>query len=143
VPDLLVAEGRFGIALGEPLDAARATFEQALAEACAADPWLREHPVEIEWWGGKFGPGRLPAGHPLQDSMKAAHDSVASGRRQDVWGAPYGSDLWQMNGAGVPTLQYGPGDAALAHSANESVPCEEVLTTARALAMLALDVCGT
>ena len=42
----------------------------------------------------------------------------------------------------IPTLQYGPGNAKLAHGAAESVPIEEVITTARTLALLALDVCG-
>ncbi len=42
----------------------------------------------------------------------------------------------------MPTLQYGPGDAALAHSADELVPVSEVRTAARALALLALDICG-
>jgi len=48
-----------------------------------------------------------------------------------------------MEGAGVPTLQYGPGDAALAHSTDELVPTSEVRTAARALALLAMEVCGT
>ena len=55
VPDLLVAEGRLGVAIGEPVDAARADLEAAVTEACDADPWLRAHPVEVEWWGGQFG----------------------------------------------------------------------------------------
>jgi acetylornithine deacetylase len=43
---------------------------------------------------------------------------------------------------GVPTVHYGPGDARLAHGPDESVPLAEVRTTARALAVLALDHCG-
>ena len=43
---------------------------------------------------------------------------------------------------GVPTIHYGPGDAALAHAPNESVPIPEVLTATKALALLALDLCG-
>jgi len=42
---------------------------------------------------------------------------------------------------GVPTLQYGPGEAARAHGPDEHVPLDQVLTTARALALLALDMC--
>ena len=43
---------------------------------------------------------------------------------------------------GVPTLQYGPGDVALAHAADESVALDEVHTAARALAVLAVEMCG-
>lgn len=142
VPDLLVAEGRLGVALDEPVAAARAALEEAVAAACRQDAWLAEHPVQVEWWGGQFAPGRLPSGSDLDRRMAAAH-AAAGGGRQRTWGAPYGSDLRLMAGHGqVPTLHYGPGDTALAHAPNESVPVTEVLTATRALALLAVDVCG-
>jgi acetylornithine deacetylase len=142
VPDLLVAEGRLGVALDEPVQDARLAFEQAVATACDGDPWLQDHPVSVQWWGGQFASGRLTAGSDLADRVAAAH-RAAGGAGQATWGAPYGSDLRLMNGiGGVPTLHYGPGDAALAHAPNESVPIPEVLTATRALALLALDVCG-
>ncbi len=143
VPDLLVAEGRLGVAIGEPTADARADLEDAVAAACERDPWLREHPVEVEWWGGQFASGRIPPGSDLVDRVRAAH-WAAGGRPQDVYGAPYGSDLRLLTGlAGIPTLQYGPGDARLAHGPDESVPLDEVATAARTLALVALDVCGT
>ena len=142
VPDLLVAEGRLGVALDEPVDEARAALEQALAAACDVDDWLRSLPVEVEWWGGQYASGRLPAGSDLLERVAAAHGSV-SGASQATWGGPYGSDLRLLTGlGGIPTLHYGPGDAALAHGPDEQVPLAEVHTTARALAVLALDVCG-
>ena len=142
VPDLLVAEGRFGVALDEPVTTARAALETAVADACSADAWLRDHPVTVEWWGGQFASGRLPESSDLAARMAAAHATVGGGR-QESWGAPYGSDLRLLSGIGnIPTLHYGPGDALLAHAPDESVPLTEVATAARALAMLALDVCG-
>lgn len=142
VPDLLIAEGRLGVALGEPPEKARDHLEQAVAAACETDPWLRDHPVTVEWWGGQFASGRLPVDSDLMARVAAAH-AVAGGGRQDTWGAPYGSDLRLMAGHGIPTLHYGPGDAALAHGPHESVPLAEVAAAARTLTALALDVCGT
>ena len=142
VPDLLVAEGRMGVAIGEPVETARAALEEAVADACATDPWLREHPVELEWWGGQFASGRLSGDSDLIPRVQAAHQ-VAGGAAHDVYAAPYGSDLRLLTGlAGIPTLQYGPGDAMLAHGPAESVPLDDVFTTARTLALLALDICG-
>ena len=141
VPDLLVAEGRLGVALDEPVADARRSLEDAVAGACADDPWLAEHPVVVEWWGGQFAPGRLAAGSDLAERVGRAH-ARAGGGAQESWGAPYGSDLRLLAGAGIPTLHYGPGDARLAHAADERVPLAEVHTAARALALLALDVCG-
>jgi acetylornithine deacetylase len=143
VPDLLVAEGRLGVALGEPPEQAKAEFELAIAEACAADTWLRAHPVEVEWWGGQFDSGRLPADSDLVERVAASHHLASGGRPNEVWAAPYGSDLRLMTNIGkVPTLQYGPGNVALAHGPDENVLTEDVQLTARTLALIALDICG-
>ena len=56
VPDVLTADGRLGVAIGEDVEDARQALTNVISEACAADPWLREHPVRVEWWGGQFAP---------------------------------------------------------------------------------------
>ena len=141
VPEVLVAEGRLGVALDEPVAAARADLERAVAQACDADPWLRDNPVHVEWWGGAFAPGRLPGHSDLVQRVTSAHAQV-SARSPQTWAAPYGSDLRLLtNLAGVPTLHYGPGDGALAHGPDESVSLDEVLACTRVLALLALDIC--
>jgi len=143
VPDLLVAEGRLGVALGEDVAAARAALEQAVDEANSRDPWLRDHPVEVEWWGGQFASGQLPADSDLLQRVAGAHAMASTARAQDTWIAPYGSDLRLLTGiGGIPTLQYGPGDVRLAHGPDESVPIADVVVTARALAILVVDICG-
>ncbi len=143
VPDLLIAEGRLGVALDEPVEDAKAEFEAAVDTACQADDWLRTHPVEVEWWGGQFASGRLAADSDLVERMKRAHGIASALRPQEVWAAPYGSDLRLLVGRGkIPTLQYGPGDVALAHGPDELVPVEDIVITARALALMALDICG-
>lgn len=143
VPDLLVAEGRMGVAIGEPVADARQALELAVAEVCDGDPWLRDHPVEVEWWGGEFASGSIASDSDLVARVGRAHRAATGDAGlPDVHGAPYGSDLRLLTGEGIPTLQYGPGDARLAHGPAESVPVDEVLVTARTLALLALDVCG-
>jgi acetylornithine deacetylase len=141
VPDLLIAEGRYGVRLGEPVEQARQAFEHAVAQACAADDWLRDHPVKITWPGGVFASGLLPEGDPLlEDTLQAATAAGASAV-PEVKGGPYGSDLRQYAAAGIPTLQYGPGDVRYAHAVDEHVPVAEVLHCARAYALLALRRC--
>ena len=142
VPDLLVAEGRLGVALGEPVEHARAELEQCLAEVSADDPWLREHPVRVEWPGGQFAPGMLAADSPLPALVAGAHRRI-TGRTPDVHGAPYGSDLRLLTGlGGIPTLHYGPGNVRHAHAPDESVPVDELVTVTRTLVLLAAQVCG-
>lgn len=143
VPDLLTAEGRLGVAIGEDVADARAAFELAVADACDDDPWLRDHPVAVQWWGGQFAPGLTDVDDAIVDVVRRGHAAV-SDRPQAVWGTPYGSDLRLLrNLGGIPTVHYGPGDAGLAHGPAESVPIAELLTATRALALIALDHCGT
>ncbi|MGW4019917.1 ArgE/DapE family deacylase [Streptomyces sp. NPDC005009] len=143
VPDLLVAEGRFGVRLGEEPADARAGFERCVAEACAADPWLREHPAVVSWPGGQFASGRLPEGHVLADVVGSAYADATGGPRPRRRGATYGSDLRHYTGAGIPTLQYGPGDIAVAHSEREHVSLREVVEAARTLVLTVLRTVGT
>ncbi|MFI1768658.1 ArgE/DapE family deacylase [Streptomyces sp. NPDC020800] len=143
VPDLLVAEGRLGVRLGEEVADARAELERCVAEACAAHPWLREHPASVSWTGGQFASGRLPEGHPLRDEVRdACADAGGWAARPRERGAPYGSDLRLYAGAGIPTLQYGPGDVRVAHSPRERVSVSEVVAVARALAVTVLRSTG-
>lgn len=141
VPDVLVAEGRLGVALGEPVEHARAALERAVAEVCAEDPWLAGHPVAVEWWGGQFGSGQVAADSRAALAVAAAHATV-TGARPPTYGVPYGSDQRLLTAAGVPTVLYGPGDVALAHSPDESVPIAELVTATRTFITLLAQVCG-
>ncbi|HEX2072970.1 MAG TPA: ArgE/DapE family deacylase [Geodermatophilus sp.] len=141
VPDRLVAEGRYGVQIGEPIDKAQAAFETRLAEICARNPWLAEHPVRVTWTGGAFASGQLAPGHPLLPAMQRAVED-AGGPRPPERVLPGGSDLRLYTAAGIPTLHYGPGDLHLAHGPLERVPVAEVVTAARAFALLTLRSCG-
>ena len=141
VPDLLVAEGRLGVALGEPVEHARADLEATIAEVCADDPWLAQHPVVVEWPGGQFAPGQLAEDSPLLALVSGAHTAL-HGDVPDVHGAPYGSDLRLLTAGGIPTLHYGPGDVRDAHSPHESVAVDELVRVTRTLVLLAARVCG-
>ncbi|MBB3325656.1 ArgE/DapE family deacylase [Microlunatus antarcticus] len=129
VPDRLVAEGRYGLRVEEDPAAARAELEAAVAEAADEHPYLRDHPPVVTWPGGRFAGGHLPTGHPFAAQVGAAHAAVTGGEVPGVLGAPWGSDLRLYNGAGVPTLHYGPGDVRLAHGPDENVPVAQVETT--------------
>jgi acetylornithine deacetylase len=141
VPDRLVAEGRYGVRVGEPVELARKVFEDRLGKICAGHPWLAEHPVRITWTGGAFASGELPAGHPLLPAVQSAVADAGGGTPQERAIAA-GSDLRLYAAAGVPTLHYGPGDLHLAHGPLEKVPLAEVVTAGRALALLTLRSCG-
>jgi len=116
-------------------------FEDRVAAICAGHPWLATHPVRVTWTGGAFASGQLPAGHPLLPAVRAAVADAGGGVPEER-AIPAGSDLRLYAAAGVPTLHYGPGDLHLAHGPLEKVPLAEVVTAARAFALLTLRTCG-
>lgn len=140
VPDRLVAEGRFGVRIDETVEQAVAAFEAVVAAAAADDDWLREHPVRVTWPGGMFAPGALPDGHPLLDDVRAAVRTVR-GSTPASTGGPWGSDLRHYARAGIPMLQYGPGDVRHAHATDERVELADVFACARVYALTALRLC--
>lgn len=139
VPDLLVAQGRVGVPLDMAPERARLRVERAVAQACAADPWLSSHPATVSWPGGQFAPGRTPVSDPLVTQVTDAAVAVRQPRPR-IHAAPYGSDLRLYGGiGGMPTVHYGPGHIRWAHAAGEQVPVAQTLAVARALAVLTAD----
>jgi len=142
VPDLLLAEGRLGVALGESPQAAREDLERCVAEVCAQDPWLKANPVQVDWFGGQFASGSIPEDHPLIGLVSGIHQDL-QGTPPAIHGAPYGSDLRLMVGLGhIPTLHYGPGNVKRAHAPNEGVPISHLRATTEALALAIIRFCG-
>jgi acetylornithine deacetylase len=142
VPDLLIAEGRLGVKLGESVVDARRTFEAFVQRACEGDAWLRDNPVIVTWPGGQFASGSIGEGHAFIDEVaRSVSDLGMPVPLQKA--APYGSDLRLYNGiGGIPTLHIGPGDVRFAHAPREQVSLSETIAVARALALLAARRCG-
>ena len=134
VLDRVVAYGRYGVRLGQTPNDAEADLRAAIAEACAADDFLAEHPATVEITGGRFGSARVAADHELPVVLAEVAASVM-GRRPALVGEPYGADMQMfINHGDTPCVIFGPGDVRVAHSADEFVPLDEVETCARVLA---------
>jgi acetylornithine deacetylase len=132
VLDRVVVEGRYGVRLGQSVEDAEADLLRAISTAWSADDFLRQFPVRLEVTGGKFGSAEVPVDHPLPNAIAAAAERV-TGTRPPLVGVPYGADMRLFINEGIPCVMYGPGDVRLAHTADERVPLEEVVTCARVL----------
>ena len=113
VPDRLVFEGRLGVRVGEPLEAARAAFEARLREVVPD--------LELAWTGGQFGSADTPADHPLARLALAA---AGDGARPV--GVSYGADMRLFADRGIPVVMLGTSGLELAHAVDERVSIAEV-----------------
>ncbi|HUE87319.1 MAG TPA: ArgE/DapE family deacylase [Vicinamibacterales bacterium] len=141
VPDLLVCEGRYGIAPGEDAEAARNEFERAVAGGAMHHAHLRDHAPTVEWWGGQFMSATTPMDAAIVSTTAAAVADV-TGQPPRVEGMTYGADMRLLvNQGGIPTVLFGPGNVRRAHRPDESVPVDDLLTVARVIAVTALRFC--
>ena len=133
VLDRVIADGRYGVRLGQSPADAEAELRACIAAACAADDFLRDHPATVEITGGRFGSARVPSDHPLPVGLADAAEAV-TGRRPALLGEPYGADMRLFVNVGdTPCVIFGPGDVKVAHSADEHVPLDEVEACAQVL----------
>ena len=142
VPDSVIVEGRLGVFPGEPVSDARTAFSNHIIKVSNSDPWLKNNPPIIEWFEGQFESGQTDINHSIINHLKEAYNNV-NNSNPIIEGVTYGSDLRLFtNHADIPALLFGPGDVRLAHSANEYVEIEEVLTCIKIISNLIINWCG-
>jgi len=143
VPEDLVAEGRAGLIPGEEVDTFKEQVLERLRAAAEGDPWLREHPPSLEWFGGQFAPAEVPADAPICEAVKKAH-VLATGEEPVVEGVSYGADMRLfVRFGGTPCVMYGAGDVRSAHAPDEHISIPDLVTATKTVAFLIAGWCGT
>ncbi len=142
VPESLVAEGRVGLIPGEEIEPFREMVAGRIAAAAEDDPWLRENPLKLEWFGGQFVPAEVPSDVPICEALERAHE-LTTGEKPTVEGVPYGADMRLfIRFGGMPCVMYGAGDVNVAHASDEHVSITELMTATKTVALLLVDWCG-
>ncbi len=121
-------------------------IEEYVLRLCRLDPWLREHPPELEWVNN-WPPMETAWDHDLTQTMVRAHETV-SGRGVAApdpahpvnFGAASDGSFYEA--AGIPAVVYGPGDLKIAHCKDENVVLDDAVLAAKALALAVIDWCG-
>ena len=141
VPESVMVEGRLGVFPGESALDARNAFENHLKKVSNSDVWLKENPPILEWFEGQFESGQTNVNHSIIRALKHAYKNVKN-NSAILEGVTYGSDLRLFtNHADIPAVLFGPGDVRLAHSANEYIEIEEVLTCVKIITNLIIKWC--
>ena len=133
-------EGSIECLPGEDIHAIKADFKQYIMEWSAKDPWFREHPLGIEWFGLWFDSAQIDPNHPMVGALSQAAKSVTG--RDVVVGGSGGCDLrLPVLYGDTPAVLFGP-SGAMIHSTDEYIEFEQVIDCARVLARMAVDWCG-
>jgi acetylornithine deacetylase/succinyl-diaminopimelate desuccinylase family protein len=121
----------------------RTEFEDYISRVAAVDPWLREHPPEIEWGirGVSFPPAETSPDHPLLAVLSHAAETV-TGKPAVHQGITGVTDLAWLAGAGIPGAIFGPGSLGNAHGDNEFIGIADLTQGVFALALAICEWCG-
>lgn len=142
VPDQLVAEGRYGVKVGETVEEAMAEFVDCVQAVCAGDEWLSEHPIALQWIDGLFESAEVKADQPILQQLVDCYREVFA-REPRLVGTTGGTDARLLiNYANIPAVLFGAGDSIHAHAANEYVSLDQLMPMAKTLARLIVNWCG-
>jgi acetylornithine deacetylase len=142
VPDTLVAEGRLGFLPGETIEEMMRQTEERVAAVADADPWMKDHPPTVEWFGGQFASTEISPDEPIAKAVRSAHATI-NGEEPEIIGFTAGTDMRLFTEIGnIPTVVYGAGHVRLAHQPEEHLEIPDLLTATAVLVQLIIDWCG-
>jgi acetylornithine deacetylase len=138
-PANCVMEGSLECLPGEDIDEAKESFKKYLLLSAKPDPWLKEHPPEIEWFGLRLESAEIPVDSPIVECVRNASKFVLNKDVLPLGGG--GSDLrLPILYANSPCINYGPKGGAI-HSTNEYVDLNSVLNVTKVVGKVILDWC--
>jgi acetylornithine deacetylase len=143
VPTECVMEASITFPPDERMSDVREEILAAIRAATDADPWLREHPPEVQWLFGTQGVEISPD-HPL---FQTVHEAVVAvtGVEPKVNPLHSASDIKNPNlFSGIPSVGIGPlaGDLTQAGGHDEWVDVEDYIRTIKICAKIILDWSG-
>lgn len=140
VPGECLLEGSLECLPGEEIREVREQFRAYILQVSSTDPWLKEHPPEVEWFGLMLESGLTGADAAIVKAVQAAAEAVTGQPPLAVGGG--GSDLrLPVLYAGSQAVLFGPGGGPI-HSVDEWVDIDQVVAVTKIAARLACDWCG-
>ncbi len=137
-------EGRVGFPPSESGSEVQGEIEGVVKDVAGNDPWMRDHPPVVEWWGARREPFEISTSAAI---VRTLEDNVVSLKGScDLFGTSSASDAAfiapKLDGfGGIPTVSYGPGGDG-AHTIDEYVNLTEVSEVAKVLSSTMIDWCS-
>ncbi|MET1180343.1 peptidase [Peribacillus simplex] len=142
VPDLLKIEGRMGIAPNEKIEDAQREMKECLQQLSVLDPWFKENPPVLEWFGARWLPGEIDLEHDLMNTLVHQYRET-TGEEPVIEASPWGTDGGLLTEVGkIPTVVFGPGTTEMAHFPDEYIELDKVFKSAEIIALTIIQWCS-
>ena len=132
-------ECRISFVPGETEESVKREITERIMEAACKDPWLRNRPPEVEWFGWHANPWIQDETDPfIQLVQKNGRDVL--GVEPPIVGKPAGLDTRFCTEFGISACAFGPNGGNI-HGVDEWVDLDSVVQTAKVAALTVLDWC--
>lgn len=127
---------------GETLDQIKHEIETFILDVCRADPWLSEHPPRFTWKlrNVYFPPVDTSPDHPFIAMLGESLAAISTTPVIQAFTAA--SELAWYAEQGIHGAIFGPGRITQAHSQDEYVEVEQLITACTVMALAAARWCG-
>lgn len=137
VPDVVELNVDRRLVPGETVDG---ELREVAARLAAAKPADSEVELEVSVAYNRFEPAEISVDAPLVKRLARSVERV-TGADGVVYGAPFSSDVRNLvNDAGIEAVNFGPGNVAECHCADERVELRQLETAARVIADFAAEL---
>jgi acetylornithine deacetylase len=140
VPAICTLECRIGFPPGETREIVMKEVEKTITETSKNDPWLKEHPPKIEWFGWKARPHEQNPEHPFVSLISNKMEQL-TGEKPPKVGGSTGLDARFFVHNGIPAVTFGPYGEKV-HSSDERVSISSTVKTIEVLIGVVCDWCG-
>lgn len=118
-------------------------IEEFVSRVAETDEWLRLNPPVVQWMVDADC-GEIPASHPIVRSLETCVREVTGlpGDAKVVKGIHCHTDMGLLIDNDIPTVNFGPGVAAVAHQPDEHILIVDYLNAIKIIAATLIDWCG-
>ena len=143
VPSTATMTGAVAFPPNESLADVRRAVEAVVQTVNDSDPWLKQHPVELDWLQGTSGVEVSEESAIYQTAVAAIQE--VKGTMPSVQSLHAGSEIRAPNlFKGIPTLGFGPlsGDNVQSGGRDEWVSIDDFINMVEVVARIIVDWCG-
>lgn len=138
---MTILEGRYGVSPYETIEEAMNVMEQMIVQLNEDNEWFCQKPVEFEWFGARWIPGKMETNHLLMQTLGENYRLVEQ-KEPIIEASPWGTDGGILSTlAYTPTIVFGPGTTNKAHDSDEYIEIEKMLKAAEIIALTVMDWC--
>ncbi|MFD2728266.1 acetylornithine deacetylase [Enterococcus camelliae] len=129
----------------ESIEQVTSEIEAHILATAKADPWMKENLPTFEWGGESmlvdkgevFPPLALDPTHPAMLELAKSHEAQTASKPTTTMSTSVSDGGW-FGAYDIPAVVYGPGELLQAHSDNESIELDQLLTYSKILGIFLL-----